>query len=433
MDVRSYLPAENTVSSLIARAGDLAARGDPAGAREVLREASASADARLGPRHPLAAAAARELGRVTLELGDAGGALQHLERALVWAEESSGPGSLEAAAAAFRLALAAAGAGEHGRARSLHAAALKIRERRPDWGDEALESALALAGAEFAMGGFGESSALYARAVQEAQTALGELHPLALLGVRGYAASLSAMGEHGEACGLMFSELEWHREALGPDSPETVMSLVQLGRSLVARGWMVHAAFKLEEALKAAERHSGAGGDLAVGAAGALALALRRRERRDALGTVGGRLTALEKKLDPGHPAVITAMADLGLLLADFGDFEAARARLNDVTARVAASPSPPGLRGPGLALCAARAASGLGRTYAGEGDLAAAEAWHLRSLEGLSRALGPGHPETREERVRLGAVLAAARGTDSGLTLVCPPAEGPSDPPEGG
>jgi len=206
-------------------------------------------EAALGPNHPDTATSLNNLGVLLRVQGRYGEAELLLRRALEIREAALGPNHLDTAISLNNLALVLQDQGRYGEAEPLHRRALEIREAelRPDDPDM-FYTLKDLAELLRAQGRFAEAEPLLRRALEIREAALDPDHPgranilntATMLSTATILQSLGVLlrhqGRYGEAEPLLRRALEIREATLGPDHPDTALSLNYLGVLLRFKG-----------------------------------------------------------------------------------------------------------------------------------------------------------------------------------------------------
>jgi tetratricopeptide (TPR) repeat protein len=169
-----------------------------------------------------------------------------------------------------------------------------------------------------------------------------------------------ALAAHLQARPLVERALAIFEKALGPDHPNTAVSLSNLGYLLRAQGDLAGARPYYERAL-----------------------AINKKE------------------LGPDHPDTATSLNNLGYLLQAQGDLAGARLCYERALAIYQKAPGP---NHPDTAT----SLNNLGLLLEAQGDLAAAQSCHERALGIYQNELGPDHPNTATSLNNLGNLLRA-------------------------
>ncbi|KAH8587030.1 hypothetical protein B0O99DRAFT_665525 [Bisporella sp. PMI_857] len=209
----------------------------------------------------------------------------------------------------------------------------------------------------FDQGKLAEAEAMYLRALEGKEKALGPDHTSTLDTVNNLGILYSDQGKLAEAEAMYLRALEGKEKALGPDHTSTLSTVHNLGTLYKGQG-------KLAEAE---------------------AMYFRALEGK-------------EKALGPDHTSTLDTVHNLGTLYSDQGKLAEAEAMYLRA------------LEGKEKALGPDHTSTldtvhNLGTLYSDQGKLAEAEAMYLRALEGKEKALGPDHTSTLSTVNNLGTL----------------------------
>jgi tetratricopeptide (TPR) repeat protein len=191
-------------------------------------------------------------------------------------------------------------------------------------------------------------------------------------------------------------------KVLGPDHPDTAVSLNNLGNLLQAMGKLAAARPYYERALAIREKALGPDHhDTAQSLNNLGGLLQAMGELAAARPYYEGALAIREKALGPDHPDTAVSLNNLGALLASIGELAAARPYYERALAirEKALGPDHPDT---------AVSLNNLGNLLQVMGKLAAARPYYERALAIREKALGPDHPDTALSLNNLGALLQA-------------------------
>ncbi|MCB8977790.1 MAG: tetratricopeptide repeat protein [Ardenticatenaceae bacterium] len=241
----------------------------------------------------------------------------------------------------------------------------------------------------------------YERALAIREKALGPDHPDTALSLNNLGALLDSMGDLPAARPFYERALAIREKALGPDHPDTAQSLNNLGYLLRAMGDLPAARPFYERALAIDEKalgpdHPDTASDLnnlggLLQAMGDLAGARPFYERA---------LAIREKALGPDHPATARSLNNFGGLLQAMGDLAGARPFFERALAirEKALGPDHP---------ATANSLNNLAILAYYEEDFAEAARLMRQALAILEKRLGPDHPNTVGSRESLAAIEA--------------------------
>ncbi len=230
---------------------------------------------------------------------------------------------------------------------------------------------------------------LMERALEIRERVLGPNHPDTALSLNGMAELLQVQGELTAARPLYERALEIRERVLGPRHPDTASSLGGLAWLLMDQGDLVSARPLMERALGINERMLGPDDPNTAASLGRLADLLAIQGQPAAARPLLERaLEIRERVLGPDHPDTATSLNFLGFLLQEQGELTAARPlqeRALEIRERVL---------GPGNSITAI-SLEDLALVLRAQGELAAARPLMERALEIRERVLGPDHPDT--------------------------------------
>ncbi len=261
-------------------------------------------------------------------------------------------------------------------------------------------TAYGLAGFLLTAGCFALPERLYRYCIRGRATTLGPEHPQTLHSVNDLGAVLDAKGNYAEAVMLHRRALKGREKVFGPRHPDTLGSVHNLGIVLCTEGNYTEAEALYRRALKGYEKTLGPEhpdtllivnslGNLLDNKgdyAGAEALHRRVLERR-------------EKSLGAEHPGTLASVNNLGVVLKHKGDYAGAEALWRRA---LAGREKSLGVEHPDTLA----SAGNLGATLDAQGAYTEAEALQRRALEGLEKSLGAEHMATLISVENLGVLL---------------------------
>ena len=247
---------------------------------------------------------------------------------------------------------------------------------------------------------YAEATPLCKRALALREASLGPDHPDTALSLNNLAWLLQAQGDLPAARPLYERALAIRETALGADHPDTARGLNNLGLLLRDQGDLPAARPLLGRALAIHEKVLGAEHpDTATSLSSLAGLLLAQGDLPAARPLYERALAIHEKVLGAEHPDTATSLSNLAELLRDQGDLPAARP-----------------LHERALAICekmlgaehpdTATSLSNLAGLLQAQGDLPAARPLHERALAIREKMLGPEHPDTATGLNNLGALL---------------------------
>jgi nephrocystin-3 len=265
----------------------------------------------------------------------------------------------------------------------------------------AAKHALQLGGFLSAAGHYGAfTEALYRRALEGREIALGAEHPDTLGSVNNLGVLLKAKGDHEGAEALLRRALEGYEKALGAEHPITLSSVNNLGVLLESKGDYEGAEALYRRALEGREKVLGMEHPDTLRSVTNLGiLFFSKGDHEDAEALLRRALEGNEKALAAEHPDTLGSVNNLGGLLKAKGDYDGAEALYRRA------------LEGREIALGAEHpdtlgSVNNLGILLKAKGDYEGAEALYRRALEGIEKALGAEHPDTLSSVTSLGNLL---------------------------
>ena len=234
-----------------------------------------------------------------------------------------------------------------------------------------LSSLAWLADAHRDMGNYEEAETLYLRCMEASERLLGPEHPDTLITVGNLAVLFEDKGDYEQAEAYYKRELEARERLLGPEHPSTLNTVGNLAGLLRRKGDYEQAEAYYTRCLEASER-----------------------------------------LLGPEHPSTLITVGNLGLLYSNKGDYEQAEAyfqRCLEASERLLGPEHPSTLTTVG----------NLGLLYSDKGDYEQAEAFFKRDLEASERLLGPEHPSTNNTRYFLANLLSYQRRYSESIPLL--------------
>jgi tetratricopeptide (TPR) repeat protein/transcriptional regulator with XRE-family HTH domain len=229
----------------------------------------------------------------------------------------------------------------------------------------------------------------YERALAIRERVLGPDHPDTALSLNNVGWLLRDQGELTAARPHLERALAIRERVLGPDHPDTAEGLCNLAGLLQTQGELAAARPLFERALAIRERVLGADHTLTAQSLNNLAFLLRAQGELTAARPLLERALAIwERVLGPDHPHTALSLNNLGALLRDQGELTAARPLLERALAireRVLGPDNPD----------TAFSLQNLARLLQAQGELDAARSLYERALAIRERVLGPDHPHT--------------------------------------
>ena len=276
-----------------------------------------------------------------------------------------------------------------------------------------LSSLAWLADAHRDMGNYEEAETLYLRCMEASERLLGPEHPDTLITVGNLAVLFEDKGDYEQAEAYYKRELEARERLLGPEHPSTLNTVGNLAGLLRRKGDYEQAEAYYTRCLEASERLLGPEHPSTLITVGNLGLLYSNKGDYEQAEAYFQRcLEASERLLGPEHPSTLTTVGNLGLLYSDKGDYEQAEAffkRDLEASERLLGPEHPSTLTTVG----------NLGLLYSDKGDYEQAEAFFKRDLEASERLLGPEHPSTNNTRYFLANLLSYQRRYSESIPLL--------------
>ncbi|KAJ6016208.1 Tetratricopeptide-like helical [Penicillium herquei] len=250
-------------------------------------------------------------------------------------------------------------------------------------------------------GRYDEANPLFARNLRVCEEALGPEHPDTLMSVSLLGSVLTQQGKYKEAEAMHRRDLEGSEKALGPEHPDTLTSVSHLGSVLAEQGKYKEAEAIHRRALEGREKALGPEHPTTLACVTNLGSVLAQQGKYKEAEAMHRRdLEGSEKALGPEHPDTLASVSHLGSVLKRQGRYKEAEAMHRR------------GLEGREKALglehpTTLASVSHLGSVLAEQGKYKEAEALHQQALKGREKALGPEHPATLTSVSNLGSMLA--------------------------
>ncbi len=165
----------------------------------------------------------------------------------------------------------------------------------------------------------------FERALELRRATLGPDHPDTLAAVDNLGMAFQSSGRFAEALPLLEDNLKRRRAQAGPDKSNTMVAINNLANAYRTAGRLGEALPLFAEALKGLEAEYGPDHPYTLGAMNNLALAYRDANRlEDAIPLFEETVKRAKAKLGPGHPYTLGSMNNLGLAYFDAGRYELA-------------------------------------------------------------------------------------------------------------
>ncbi len=262
---------------------------------------------------------------------------------------------------------------------------------RPAWAQNAKDvQALNLQVVQlYNQGKYAEAFAVAKRALSLAEAALGPQHPDTLSSINDLGILYQAQGRYGEAEPLYKRALEGYEAALGPRHPYTLRSLNNLGFLYNTQGRYSEAEPLLKRAAAGYEAALGPQHLDTLGSISNLGLLYDMQGRYGEAEPLYKRaLAGFEAALGPRHPHTLRSVNNLGLLYNAQGRYGEAEPLLKRALAGYEAVLGP---QHPDTIL----SVNNLGFLYDMQGRYGEAEPLYRRALAAFEAVLGPQHPDT--------------------------------------
>ncbi|KAF7502175.1 hypothetical protein GJ744_006771 [Endocarpon pusillum] len=250
------------------------------------------------------------------------------------------------------------------------------------------------------VGEYATAESIGRSAIVARQEILGPEHPDTLTSVSNLGSVLESQGKYEEAEAMDRRALEGREKVLGPEHPDTLTSVSNLGWVLERQGKYEEAEAMDRRALEGYEKVLGPEHPHTLTSVSNLGWVLERQGKYEEAEAMDRRaLEGYEKVLGPEHPHTLTSVSNLGLVLESQGKYEKAEAmdrRVLEGREKVLGPEHPDTLT----------SVSNLGSVLERQGKYEEAEAMDRRALEGYEKMLGPEHPHTLTSVSNLGLVL---------------------------
>jgi tetratricopeptide (TPR) repeat protein len=247
---------------------------------------------------------------------------------------------------------------------------------------------------------YAQARPLYERALAINEKVLGPDHPDTALSLNNLALLLQDQDELAAARAMHERALAIREKALGPDQPDTAESLNNLALLLQAQGDYAGARLLFERSLAIYQKALGPAHAATATSLNNLALLLQAEGDHAGARPLHERALAIyEKALGPDHPSTAASLNNLAFLLENEGELAQARPLYERVLAidEKVLGPDHPET---------ARDLGNLARLRRDQGELAPARPLLERALTIRERVLGPDHPETVKSLDNLAGLL---------------------------
>ena len=253
-------------------------------------------------------------------------------------------------------------------------------------------------------GKYGEALVVAERALSLAEKELGPEHPDTLVSVNNLGLLNAAQGRYGEAELLYKRMLAGHEKVLGPEHPDTLASVNILAILYQAQRRYSEAEPLHKRALQGFEKTLGTENPLtlmSVSSLGGLYSAQGRHSEAERL--LKRALAGNENALGKEHPHTLKSISSLGEFYFNIGRYSEAEPLMDRALQGFEKALGPEHLE-------TLAAINDLGTLYDVQGRSGEAEPLHKRALAGREKALGLEHPETLKSVNNLGYVYFSQR-----------------------
>ncbi|KAK1837902.1 NB-ARC and TPR domain protein, partial [Colletotrichum chrysophilum] len=234
-----------------------------------------------------------------------------------------------------------------------------------------------------------EAEAMYERALQGYEKALGPDHTSTLVTVNNLGILYKNQGRLKEAEAMHERALQGKEKALGPDHTSTLDTIHSLGILYKDQGLLKEAEAMYERALQGYEKALGPDHISTLNTVNNLGLLYSDQGRlKEAEAMYNQALQGYEKALGPDHISTLNTVNNLGLLYSDQGRLKEAEAIYDRALQGFEKALGPDHTS-------TLSTVNNLGSLYKNQGRLKEAEAMYERALQGYEKALGPDHTST--------------------------------------
>jgi tetratricopeptide (TPR) repeat protein len=250
-------------------------------------------------------------------------------------------------------------------------------------------------------GKLAEAEVMYSRALQGYEEALGPKHTSTLNTVNNLGNLYANQGKLAEAEAMYSRALQDKEEALGLKHTSTLNTVNNLGLLYASQGKLAEAEVMYSRALQGREEALGLKHTSTLQTVNNLGnLYASQGKLAEAEVMYSRALQGYEEALGPKHTSTLDTVNNLGLLYADQGKLAEAEAMYSW------ALQGREEVLGP-KHTSTLQTVNNLGNLYANQGKLAEAEAMYSRALQGKEEALGPKHTSTLTTVNNLGTLYA--------------------------
>ncbi|KAJ5851796.1 FabD/lysophospholipase-like protein [Penicillium soppii] len=249
-------------------------------------------------------------------------------------------------------------------------------------------------------GRYREAETMYQIVLEYREGVLGPEHPDTLTSVSNLGLVLNSQGKYEEAEAMHRRDLEGSEKILGPEHPHTLASVNNLGSVLDSQGKYEEAEAMHRRALQDREIVLGPEHPHTLASVNNLGSVLDSQGKYEEAEAMHRRaLEGYEKVLGPEHPHTLNSVNNLGLVFYNQGKYEEAEAMhwraLQD--REIVLGPEHPDTL---------TSVNNLGSVFYNQGKYEEAEAMHRWALQDREIVLGPEHPDTLTSVNNLGSVL---------------------------
>ncbi|KAJ5993903.1 FabD/lysophospholipase-like protein [Penicillium sp. IBT 35674x] len=234
-----------------------------------------------------------------------------------------------------------------------------------------------------------EAEQLYQNVLKYRETVLGPEHPDTFISLSVLGIVLSSQGKYEEAEAMHRRDLEGSEKLLGPEHPDTLTSASNLALVLTNQGRYEEAEAMHRRVLRDREKVLGPDHRDTLNSFNKFGLFLTEQGRyEEAEATYQRALEGLEDLLGPEHPDTLGCVGDLGLVHENLGNYSEAEAMYrwaSEGLEKICGLEHPDTLGH----------INKLGSLLESQGKYDEAEVMCRRALGGSEKVLGPEHPDT--------------------------------------
>ncbi|KAK7177848.1 NB-ARC and TPR domain protein [Paraphaeosphaeria sporulosa] len=250
-------------------------------------------------------------------------------------------------------------------------------------------------------GKLAEAEAMYSRALQGYEEALGPKHTSTLNTVNNLGMLYANQGKLAEAETMYSQALQGREEALGPKHTSTLNTVNNLGMLYANQGKLAEAETMYSRALQGYEEALGPKHTSTLDTVNNLgALYANQGYLAEAEAMYSRALQGYEEALGPKHTSTLDTVNNLGMLYKNQGKLAEAEVMYGWALQGKEEALGP-------KHISTLNTVNNLGLLYANQGKLAEAEAMYSQALQGYEEALGPKHTSTLNTVNNLGLLYA--------------------------